>query len=762
MALPFHRLRDFRLYLPNVTFENPPWERAGPRVLILRLSPFSDVQKSTPHLFLAREVRGAVPDAYVDLAFLPRPSDAEVLEEAGLPPILGTQSHRMLAEFQLVLVSNAWLLEQVNLPWLLSRSGVPLWASERGEEWPPIILGGSNASAAHALVSESGDCMADAIFFGEGEGGVGEILRLLTPASGRPKRERLQAAAQVPGLWISGMLPLAMRKAVPRTDAAEDAAAPLLPGPEAATARVAITAGCPCLCSFCFEGHDRRPFREVPAQELLRRARKLKLETGASTLELESFNFNTHILARTPGLLDLEIAADKHSYTLGVEGISGRLRRFLHKSLEEADLLKALSMLHERPVREVKLFYILTCREAEDDFQELSRFVKALRQIRRRAPSAPRVVFSFGYLVRMPFTPLRHDAAELEEPPWRAASGRVQSICETHGFEFRLASDWPEFAASQALARGGYSLHPLLESLAAAGPITDGGLSETARAAVGQWLSRHQSELKPERPQGFPFPFGFLDDEDRRRFFFRQYERALQGTEARFQAGRAEVPPAAIQQVGELVRGKRRLAPVTVAAHVPPQAAGMGREWIDAWLLRDFLARHPAQADNVLSVMELIAARTDVIGEELRWFGRTTAAVIAWDTEGFLASLAPQDLPLRLATAAGQTGELAVQIRLPAQTFPYPASRLAAFLRDAHAPVTIKGPARDCAFEVSDKAARKRMLLAGSCRTDSGEHVLDLTVGARPFLQEWLQSFGDRELARLALVEIRSPRPAAG
>ena len=76
---------------------------------------------------------------------------------------------------------------------------------------------------------------------------------------------------------------------------------------------------------------------------------QLKAETGADTLEIESFNFNTHtaiaalllalnrlfhrvnlmsqrvdILARTPGLLDLEIAADKRSYTLGIEGISER------------------------------------------------------------------------------------------------------------------------------------------------------------------------------------------------------------------------------------------------------------------------------------------------------------------------------------------------------------------------------------------------------------------------------------------------------
>jgi len=43
---------------------------------------------------------------------------------------------------------------------------------------------------------------------------------------------------------------------------------------------------------------------------------------------------------------------------------------------------------------------------------------------------------------------------------------------------------------------------------------------------------------------------------------------------------------------------------------------------------------------------------------------------------------------------------------------------------------------------------------------------VDLSVGMRPFLQEWLRSFGETAgggaAARLARVEIRSLGPAAG
>ena len=260
-----HQLRDARLFLPNPTFGNPGWEQGDFRVLIVRLSPFADVERSTPHLFLAREVRAALPRAFIDMAFLPGPADARILQDAGVPLLIGTQSLRGMPDFDMVLVSNSWLLEQVNLPFLLARSGVPLWASARGEELPPLILGGSNSSAAHALVSETGDSMVDAIFFGEGEGSVGRIVSSYREAGGSKHARLLRCAGHVAGLWPAGDLAFTVRRAscAEEEPPAASAPAPILPGPESATARLPITRGCPCLCSFCFEAHDRRPFREI-------------------------------------------------------------------------------------------------------------------------------------------------------------------------------------------------------------------------------------------------------------------------------------------------------------------------------------------------------------------------------------------------------------------------------------------------------------------------------------------------------------------
>jgi hypothetical protein len=803
-----HQLRDARLFLPNPTFGNPGWEQAAFRVLILRLSPFSDVERSTPHLFLARELRAALPASFIDMAFLPGPADARILQEAGAPAVIGTQSWRGLADFDMVLVSNSWLLEQVNLPFLLARSGIPLWASARGEELPPLILGGSNSAAAHALVSETGDCMADAIFFGEGEGRAGRIAALYGKASG-PKRGRLvEVARQVTGLWPAGDLTLAVRRAscADGEELPAAAEAPILPGPESATARLPITRGCPCLCSFCFEAHDRRPFREIDPAAILAGARRLKAETGADTLEIESFNFNTHtgiaslllelnrifhrvnlmsqrvdILARTPGLLDLEIAADKRSYTLGIEGISGRARAFLHKSLSDADIRSVLEALHAHRTRELKLFYILTGREQEKDLAEFALFARWLKELRGRAEAPPRLLFSFGLLVRMPGTPLRHDPPLLEEAAWRQAIGRVKSTCESNGFEFRLALRWAEYAATQALALGGHSLHRLVTRLAEAGSIAGAGLPGSAAGALGEWLTAHAGELAGEKPLGHPFPFPFLDDEDTRGFLHAKYIEAREGRDTGYCRrasddfegcadcpGCTQVPrraeggaPASLREparrLGELMRKKHRLKPLYAMARIPREAAAMGARWREAWLMRRLLETFPDQMDNVLAVAETLIEGSGVLGQETPWFGQTVVALTAWDTGsldrlmagtgGLFGPPAPAHLP-------GVFRTLRVTLDLPGDGFPDAPGSLATFLKDRYAPATLTGSGGTWRFSIPEKSVKKRMLLSGIFTTTAEGTRAELLIGPKLMLGEWLQSFGERGIPRRALAEI--------
>ena len=223
-----------------------------------------------------------------------------------------------------------------------------------------------------------------------------------------PKGERLQRAAQtVTGLWVANQSPgKSVKKAHCTAPQATDLLThyPLLNGEESDIARMQITFGCPAFCSFCFEGFDRKPYRELSLDDVWSTALALKKQMGPATLDLVSFNFNTYaailpllmklshlydrvsfksqrvdILAAMPGLLDAELTAGKRSYTIGVEGISRRMRAFLHKSLGNVEIDNVINRLLHLKVREIKMFYILTGHETSSDIGEFRNFLRDLK-----------------------------------------------------------------------------------------------------------------------------------------------------------------------------------------------------------------------------------------------------------------------------------------------------------------------------------------------------------------------------------------------
>ncbi|TFG82938.1 MAG: radical SAM protein, partial [Spirochaetales bacterium] len=354
------------LYLTHgeESFGNPPWADASARFLVARLSPFRDVERSSPHAFLYRELRDAMPDAYIDFSFFPQGRDRTTLSELGVPFLHGVASARGGSDFDVVLISNAYTLELVNLPTLLVNSGFALSRKERARHCQPlIVLGGSNAFASAALHEDprggKGDSFVDAVYFGEGEGSVGRLGAALAAIHVGTERDRECALEKIAddfnGFWPTHAI-RAITQGRATGPAFPESPPPVLSGEEAGTVRLEITFGCPGFCSFCFEGWERKPYRERSFDDIMAEARRLKRWTGADTVEVASYNFNAHervvdlicelntvfnrvnfmsqradILADTPGLIPMEIAAEKRSFTIGVEGISRRARAYFNK-----------------------------------------------------------------------------------------------------------------------------------------------------------------------------------------------------------------------------------------------------------------------------------------------------------------------------------------------------------------------------------------------------------------------------------------------
>ncbi len=799
---------------PNATFGNPDFAAASARVLILRLSPWRDVASSTPHLFLAQCVRRALPKAFLDFAFLkgragpPDPpgecSGACVTRRRRLaqPPLQFVESNGLafpgIKAFDLVLVSNSFTLEAINLPRLLLDAGLSPWADERPANAPAILLGGSNALAAHGLVRPDGVGMPDAFFFGEAEEALVPFLQAWQRGVGTEKRARLEQAAQgLDGFWVTGAWPKhVVKQAVARNCDQPGAGGgyPLLDGASADTVRLQAAFGCPAFCAFCFEGFERKPYREVPSGALLAQARQLKIASGARCVELDAYTLNSHaeparliagvarlfervslksqrvdILAAQPALAALELAAGKRSFTLGIEGISRRLRAFLNKTITDDEMARVLQDLLARNVREIKLFYLITGQEAAADLAEFGAFARELGQAVSGARRTTRLVFSFGFLVRMPNTPLRYDRLFLEREPLERTARELERMCRRSNFEFRLAASWSEYWITQTLAGGDCRLAPVIAALAQEGFLYDGGPSaayaqrlQEALAAAGAW----DDTLTGEKTAKYRFPFDFVATAVSPKFLWKQFEAARKNRDAGYCLGssclvcgacrtaaerktltrRTRVPvisDEAVAEVDALTRDKQRLPLLFCRVRLGTAFAQTSAEWTSARLLQLLLARLPEEADNLLAAEEALFAAP---GNRERFpipAGESVVALKAWDAARLAAKLrtllaadngcATSENELALLEilpefAAGQFASATWQVVSAAADADAVEATVVAWLKEAHLPFSLRRTETGAAFELAPAAARKGFVLAASCRREGHVCRTDLIL----------------------------------
>ena len=740
-----------------------------PRILILRLSPLRDVAASATHLFLADAVRRALPEATVTFAFLPAPGGPSAF-----------------AGVDLVLVSNAFVLEAINLPWWLLDAGVAPWAGERAADFPAVVLGGSNAMAAQCLVRPDGEAVPDAFFFGEGEEALEAFLRAWAAAAGRPKRERLVAAAAAAvGFWVTGAWPSApVRQAVFRGVPALPCHYPLLDTEAADTVRLQASYGCPAFCSFCFEGMERKPYRELPLERLLDRARRLKQLSGARAVELDAFNLNSHrdlaalvvalsrlfdrvgfksqrvdVLAAVPALLELELAAGKRSFTLGLEGVSARLRARLNKCLDELAIEQVLRRLLAERVREIKLFYLATGDETAADLTEFDGFCRRLASWVGGAARTTRLVFSFGRLVRMPNTPLRYAALHLDRAAWETLTARLERSCQEGGFECRLALSWDEYRATQLLAAADYRAAAPVVALARAGCHYAGRLPpgyvdrlSSALVAAGAWSAASMAA----KPRTHEFPFAFVRTPVTADFLFAQYEAALAACDRGYCLGdgcqgcgacatpaeRArvaahprvpQVPREAIVAVRELTRAKQRLQPLYWHVRLAAEFAGRGPAWVSARLLQAYLAARPEALGNVLSIEEWLFTGAAAARERFpQPAGVTVVALRAWQPEALAAGVGGSDPAVTWLGVAEpcEPGAFAVATwRLTVTgTAAAAAAAAEAWLRAAHLAFTLRRAGAVSRFELAPAARRKRVVSALSCQPTRDGAELEIVL----------------------------------
>lgn len=527
-----------------------PAEFAGSelKLLIARLSTYRDVAPSITHGLLG-ELAQRVPGVFVDYAFLPPPKDLRILRDARVPLWTGTTTKAPPIDFHVLGISNSIAQELLNLPMLLHASGIPLWKDERMErEEVPIVLLGGNNSAATAIIhgdAEGGNRggLVDAVIVGEVEELWPHFLSLVRAgrAAGKSKREILASChGAIAGFYEpdryrheyarqdSGAMRLARivaddgvempvrRAVVAKLDGVSMNERAPIPYDEDAAGRtqLPIDLGCPCFCNFCREGFEVGPYRERSPFAFLRGLEIAKREQGLHAVDFMSYNFNMHsrfyeilagslermdsvwmksqrfdILAEDPLMAGLQHAAGKASFTCGLEGISERLRRFLHKNLTREQILTASRGIFEAKARELKIFLIATGREQDEDLREWEQLVVDLVKLRSASPT--RLLASLTPLLPMPNTPSQFLPGTPLPPEADAKVAAIGEICKRHGVEFRTAIEGDEGEVAQYLLRGDRRGTPALVEVALArGCIFYEGVPQGTAKALRQALER--------------------------------------------------------------------------------------------------------------------------------------------------------------------------------------------------------------------------------------------------------------------------------
>lgn len=407
-------------------------------------------------------------DVFVDVCFLPIAHNAEVFDKLNLPWSFGGLSHHHALDFDVIVVSNAIIDEKINLLPMFDRSDIPLWFDEREEGgYPLVLMGGAGSSEGEPLYGKSADGkhegLIDCTYVGYAEPHFPRLLKVLLEKHLKEslidwnKRElTLELVKDFDCIYApwgyehvyeaDNWTIKEIKKLVPElpdrvqfaqvlqehADTVAGFENKLLYGEGNFDSNdIQISFGCSggYVCSFCHEG-STQAWREKPLEKIRAEMRAARNKSFGSCISFYSFNTNFHTqyedmmniaASMYPKVSAIAMRADEiaarpdyfrmNKYlglsriTLGVEGVSDRIRNgVLHKALSEEAVLAACKPCFDNRFMQVKLFFILSGREEEKDWQEGVELINKIVKLRDQSGSNTHLRVSFSILCHYPNT----------------------------------------------------------------------------------------------------------------------------------------------------------------------------------------------------------------------------------------------------------------------------------------------------------------------------------------------------------------------
>jgi radical SAM family uncharacterized protein len=458
-----------------------------------------DIGMSNTGLAILYDLLNREPDVVAERVYAPWP-DMESVMRSERMPLWSLETRRPLRDFDAIGFSLSYEMTYSNLLNMLDLAGIPVLASERSDEDPLIIAGGSGALEPEPMAD-----FIDAFALGEGEDiivDVAECLRRWKSSEGGSRRELLKRLAGIAGIYVPSLYDVSynddgtIRSIAPNS---ADAPArvqrrlseylpdvitkPIVPYLQTVHDRAAIEIqrGCTQGCRFCQAGMIYRPVRERSKEEVLAGARELLANTGYDELSLMSLSTTDHVEIaeivemlmdefRDRGLrislpstrvdtFSVRVAeavarGRKHNITLAPEAGSQRLRDVINKLVTEDDLLGACENAFKNGWTGVKMYFMVGLpTETDADVQGIVDVAAKVKAIGKSyLGSRARVRVSTSNFIPKPHTPFQWcsqaTAAELE-PRYHI----LRIGCKRAGVEFTW-NDPKESMLEAVLSRG--------------------------------------------------------------------------------------------------------------------------------------------------------------------------------------------------------------------------------------------------------------------------------------------------------------------
>lgn len=399
-------------------------------------------------------------DTYCERVFTPWPDMEGLMRENNIK-LFSLETKTSLDKFDMLGFTLQYEMSYTNILNMLHMSGIPIRASERGEDEPIIMAGGPCAYNPEPLYD-----IVDFFEIGEGEEMMNDVLEVYArhKANGKVnKKEFLREISKIGGVYVPSLydvtynedgtikefkpkyedVPAKVKKRI--VNDFDSVAFPdemIVPYTEIVHDRVVLETarGCTNGCRFCQAGMIYRPVREKTTNTLLEQARKALKATGYNEVSLASLSICDYSnIQNLISSLILEHEGDKvgialpsirvdafsvdlikeiqkvrkTGLTFAPEAGSQRMRDIINKGLTEERILEAAKSAFESGWSTIKLYFILGLPyETTEDAAGIGELAEKMADVYFGIPKNVRnkglkITVSTSILVPKPFTPFQ-------------------------------------------------------------------------------------------------------------------------------------------------------------------------------------------------------------------------------------------------------------------------------------------------------------------------------------------------------------------